>query len=562
MSEQLPAPEFDATQYERPNCRWICGRAAEGHPCRIGPGPRGDCRATSECTPALQIKPGETKGRWRCTRPKSAGGPCSEGPLPNGACSHVIPPCQPVRSLRAKRALATLWTVALTLGGLLVALYGNARWNFITPRELSSHHTGAAFEKSVKLAGRGNNCAACHTAARRGPAGWVQAALLAEPGPLEWGKLSSVPAKTITRLDQSCERCHALHEFHQPNVGWNYSCSACHREHEGAGPMKAPANAECLSCHGNASVMQASVEKARTLPSEAFHYHTVGTRVAFQTPRPPSGYTQVFHSFADHPEFQVVAEHLRDPDTLKFNHQTHLTGNIPLLDGHKLACADCHKPDATGAYMRPVTYEANCRSCHALQFDVNNPELQLPHGNAAAVRAFLRSLQTQYADFGRRVKGITQQPALEEFVGQQMAALHQQVPDGEELEREAYFNTARQGPDGRPRYAGCAYCHEVKPMGEGTPLVTPPVMPDRWLTGGRFDHARHATMACATCHDALHSHETADILLPSKQVCASCHSPQGGASSSCASCHNYHNTPVTVTDFAGTWRTADARPGK
>ncbi len=154
MSEQLPAPEFDATQYERPNCRWICGRAAEGHPCRIGPGPRGDCRATSECTPALQIKPGETKGRWRCTRPKSAGGPCSEGPLPNGACSHVIPPCQPVRSLRAKRALATLWTVALTLGGLLVALYGNARWNFITPRELSSHHTGAAFEKSVKLARR------------------------------------------------------------------------------------------------------------------------------------------------------------------------------------------------------------------------------------------------------------------------------------------------------------------------------------------------------------------------------------------------------------------------
>ena len=44
--------------------------------------------------------------------------------------------------------------------------------------------------------------------------------------------------------------------------------------------------------------------------------------MVFKAPRPPGGYTQIIHAFAtDHPEFQVLAEKLRDPDTLKFNHQ-------------------------------------------------------------------------------------------------------------------------------------------------------------------------------------------------------------------------------------------------
>jgi Cytochrome c7 and related cytochrome c len=196
--------------------------------------------------------------------------------------------------------------------------------------------------------------------------------------------------------------------------------------------------------------------------------------------------------------------------------------------------------------MRPISYEAHCQSCHAFQFDANNPELRLPHGNAAAVRDFLRSLPTQYAEFGRRVKGITEQRPLEEFVAQQMAAIRQQTRTGEDMQREVFFNTARTGPDGRPRYAGCAYCHEVKDMGDGVPAVTAPVIPNRWLWQGRFDHAQHQTVACATCHDAVHSTRTADVLLPPKQLCASCHSSQGTAASSCATCHRYHSTSERI----------------
>ena len=491
--------------YERPNEKWICGWTCEGRACRIGPSPRGKCRATSECAPALETKPGETKGRWRCTRPKSAGGPCSEGPLPDGACSHAIPPCQPVRSLRAKRGLVGLWTTAVTVGVLLVFLCSSLRGKFLNPAPLSTAHA---------LLAATNNCAACHDAENIGVHGLVRAALFAQ----------ALPARPeMDRVDQACLRCHIGHDFHNARAPYKYSCSACHEEHSGPGRMPPPADANCAHCHGDAALM----------------------KVAFTT-------------FVNHPNFHPPA----DSDTLKFNHQKHLTGDIPLLNGHKLTCTDCHKPDATGAYMRPITYEANCQSCHALQFDVNNPELHLPHGNATAARAFLRSLPTQYADFGRRARGITEQRALEEFVGQQMAAIRLQSRTGEDLEREAFFNTIRTGPDGRPRYAGCAYCHEVRAMGDAVPAITAPAIPNRWLMQGRFDHSKHQTVACATCHDATHSRDTADVLLPAKQSCVECHGPKGKAASSCATCHGYHNTAVKAGDFAGTLRTADASLGK
>src|SRR5204863_4206747 len=75
------------------------------------------------------------------------------------------------------------------------------------------------------------------------------------------------------------------------------------------------------------------------------------------------GKLQLITAFAtDHPEFQLVAEKLPDPDTLKFNHQLHLTSpTIPQLpDGKKLECASCHQPDASGAFYRKISFDANC----------------------------------------------------------------------------------------------------------------------------------------------------------------------------------------------------------
>jgi hypothetical protein len=65
-------------------------------------------------------------------------------------------------------------------------------------------------------------------------------------------------------------------------------------------------------------------------------------------------------------------------------------------------------------------------------------------------------------------------------------------------------------------------------------------MVERWLSGGEFNHLKHAGIACAKCHEAEKSRETTDIILPAKQSCVACHSRSGGAPDSCASCHVYH----------------------
>jgi hypothetical protein len=65
---------------------------------------------------------------------------------------------------------------------------------------------------------------------------------------------------------------------------------------------------------------------------------------------------------------------------------------------------------------------------------------------------------------------------------------------------------------------------------------------------GEFDHSKHLVSAnraggkilCSECHQVEHSRLTSDVLLPSKQTCVKCHSPEGGVSDSCSTCHSYH----------------------
>jgi hypothetical protein len=71
------------------------------------------------------------------------------------------------------------------------------------------------------------------------------------------------------------------------------------------------------------------------------------------------------------------------------------------------------------------------------------------------------------------------------------------------------------------------------------------VQTERWLAQAKFNHAKHLNIACAQCHDAVHSQDTADILLPAREGCVTCHSPRGGVADTCAECHTYHK-PLMV----------------
>ena len=559
MSQQLPSPDFNSLQYERPNQKWICGKAADGQACRLGPDARGRCRVTSECQPAYETKPGETKGRYRCTRPAEYGGPCAGRPAAGRSLLPAPGQCVPVRSLRAKRIAFTLAVTILTVGFLLVALCGPFHWGFISPGPLSKQHATFAFAHRAKQ-DKAGNCAVCHKAARSSVYTWLQTSLDARPGPWQVRSLAATGPSGMTAIDNNCLGCHQGHSFHEPNVDSERSCSDCHVEHQGPGPMHTPADAMCLSCHANNAAMQAAMTKASSLPAAAFDYRPAQGRVIFPTPRPARGYTSIIHSFStDHPEFELIINHLKDPDTLRFNHELHLgSRNVSALQGRKLTCLDCHQPDAAGVHFIKITYQQNCQKCHSLQFDVRNPGLLIPHGDARHVRAFLRSLPQQYADYAATKRGIGDQASIDAFAQAQMARLRLDFHSGEELERRVFFNNARLGPVSAPGgtnqmgaaiFPGCAYCHEVKASDTGIPVVTDPVLPDRWMIHGNFDHSKHLVSAtgvegkilCSECHTVEHSHLTSDILLPSKAICVQCHSPQGGVSESCSTCHSYHS---------------------
>jgi hypothetical protein len=525
MSEQLPAPGFDTQNYARPNDQWICGRACEGKSCRLGPDAKGRCRATAECVPVLEKKPGEAKGRWRCTRP---GGACESGPLPDGSCCRQTPKCSPVPTLRTLRGRVTLGVVAATCAVLLIALGSPWRGQFINPGELSTPHSGEAFINRHPATNRlDQTCAACHSAGASGPSGLVNAAFGAHPGPFDVVKLAGARPTAMTAIDGACQKCHVNHSSHQAVVTENISCSYCHVEHRGAGPMLAPSDRHCAVCHGDAVEMNAFAAKGAV-------------------------FTQTIDGFAtDHPEFRLHVEKRRDPNTLKFNHALHLTGEtIPRLPGgQKLDCADCHQPDAAGNYLRPVSFENNCRVCHSLQFDPETPGLQLPHGSPEFVSAFLRSLPRQYADLAAR-SGIAGTDAQNQFAQQKLQRWREQVESGEALERRIFLSTSVTGPEAavgtvsgatRALYPGCAYCHEVKAKASGSPEITKPVMFERWLAHSDFNHAKHATVACAQCHQAGQSKDTADVILPRKETCVACHSPRGGVADACTTCHVYHH---------------------
>src|ERR1700730_9704313 len=145
--------------------------------------------------------------------------------------------------------------------------------------------------------------------------------------------------------------------------------------------------------------------------------------------------------------------------------------------------------------MQRISFAANCQACHALQFDPKNPELVLLHANATAVRAFLRSLPTQYADLAVK-KGITRPNEIQSFVAKQMTQLRERGPSGEELEREVFFTMEPDKPQRMndshtlASFYGCAFCHEVKAASNTAPLITKPILIDRWMPQAKFDHAK------------------------------------------------------------------------
>ncbi|MEY2545832.1 MAG: hypothetical protein QOG48_949 [Verrucomicrobiota bacterium] len=444
------------------------------------------------------------------------------------------------RRLHPWRRARMIVTLIALFGGLLSIFLYTTRGpeKFFNAGKISANH--ASFE---------NNCDSCHdkNAAR--------------------GNFRQVLSERFHRgvafdaIDRKCETCHQQHTFHEANVVQNKSCSACHQEHQGPGPMKMVTSSQCASCHNNSQTMLASAQKGMemNLHAQDRHLHSP-QQVVFKLPRPPQGFTETFAAFSEnHPDFQIKRVNARDPDVLRFNHQRHFAADIPPVNGQKLDCNYCHKPQPDGRFMQRINFAANCQACHSLQFDWRNPELRIPHGDVDLVRTFLRTLPAQYADYARLKKGL-REGEVRDFVGQQIKQLRDQFHSGDELERAVFFTTnpykpqEKSAPATRANFTGCAFCHEVK-QARNLPAITKPIQVDRWMMRSDFNHAKHASVKCDDCHHATQSRDTGDVLMPAKANCVTCHSPQGKVVAECTTCHQYHAPPAAQSVATTTsWR--------
>ena len=562
MKSDYKSPAFSTDTYVRPNLDWECGKLCQGCPCRIGPSPKGKCRVSFECSPKLVTKEGESKGHWTCTRPKSGGGKCENGPRPDGSCCNAIPKCQPRRTLRNIRKRVVAFTIIATILVLFIGLSRENRDDFTNPGPLSTVHASEAFKDmyakihaSQGSPGNTSTCAACHESARQGADTWFSKTFdslkhgLAPADLIKKGPLES------TAMDASCLACHSGKDFHQPNMPQDFACYECHKEHEGSGFMADVSSSYCTSCHGSAELMASARELAGDTDPHAFPSFLANSDLKIQSrERPEEGYTDVITAFhLDHPEFRLLRDKVKDVNTLKFNHAVHLkTGDIP----RQLSCTECHEQDGEGEYQKPITYQKHCVECHSLQFDPDTlaqgdkPGISLPHGDPYYVRSFLRSLNIQYEEYARSYEGITRPEDLSAYVQEKRKGIESLYETGENLEHGVFFADMQgKTPQGlQVPFAGCATCHDVsEPMEDnGTPVIAKVAIPDRWMTIGKFNHALHKNgLSCLDCHDVMNSELTSDVNLPSIKSCTDCHSPQGGIDNRCTSCHSYHNTLPT-----------------
>ncbi len=300
---------FNRSDYERPNFKYRCGRAATwGKPCIRGPNTDGSCGGTTACKPAMN-----KNGRFECRRSAIAGGPCENGPQPDGRCSITQPPCMPRRSLRVIRSRLSLLALALVLAfiGGFNGLSENtiAGLNWADPGPLVANHAGFITIDDCKL---------CHASHNSGAEGWIKA--LVAP----------------TDMTAKCTNCHSFggpeRQAHnranpeRPDLA-ETSCLMCHTEHKGEhADIIEHDDVQCASCH----------EKSFTNFSRS------------------------------HPTFPERFPYDRRT-AIKFDHGSHFAKHFTdarYADNAPATCLSCHSPDPNKRSLVRAGYENNCAACH------------------------------------------------------------------------------------------------------------------------------------------------------------------------------------------------------
>ena len=302
-------------KYNRPNENWECGWKQRGFQCHVGPTTNGKCSRKGECAPVKK------DDGYHCTRQPQHGGKCHQGPLPNGTCSKQYPPCNPKRSIRAKRGLTTLCLSVLALAVIFFNLGSTpSGTSFFSPGSLSFKHSSIV-----------NNCAICHTGSHGSPLNWIVGAGVGQQDSqncLGCHKMGENPQKphslASSTLSEITQRISGG-KVHSSEIK-DINCNTCHSEHKGADfDLTKMTKKQCQTCHA---------EKFESLK----HGHP---------------------EFVNYPADKRV--------NILFDHTEHFNKHFPEKGGEKISCNTCHAPSSTGSEMVLNGFERSCSQCHSEQ---------------------------------------------------------------------------------------------------------------------------------------------------------------------------------------------------
>lgn len=425
----------------------------------------------------------------------------------------------------------------------------------------------------------------------------------AGPSLFRWTHLASHGelARPHAMWESRCEACHVPltpvngSRWAPLNAGSRASdgrCLGCHAaaDHPGAGhAVSRPADAvACAECHRDHRGRDASLVRLADATCTRCHADLDGHREG------QAGIAPHVAGFpAGHPPFTQRD----DPAPIAFNHARHLAPGMPAPKGGPvltyaqldpeararyagkpaltdaeleapvaLDCASCHRLDAAGALMLPVSYEASCRACHPLNYDPVAPERTVPHGQQPG--AIVAALRDAYrAEAALADPALVQRPLPPRPLPNRRtdAAPGSANAAADERLTAALRTLFVAGSDDSPAdRRGCRLCHRLDPARDpgtiarltierpGAWFATPGTSKEAtpWYVRAAFHHNPHRSVTCVACHEGVNTSEVSGALhMPDRDQCARCHHDgttslslrlDDGASARCTECHRYH----------------------
>jgi predicted CXXCH cytochrome family protein len=371
-----------------------------------------------------------------------------------------------------------------------------------------------------------------------------------QPGPLheahraighDCNVCHTTPFKAVA--NEACESCH--HEVHQhvpiasarAKLFVGAQCTDCHREHDAQAALVDDQAAGCTSCHGHLKAV--APDSPLKDVGDFSHSHpefplTMALPAAGEAPA---------RSLTIPGEQRASA---RQASNLIFSHKVHLDprGIDSPTGRRQLECAGCHKTDAGGRFMLPIRMETQCAECHTLQFDEHDPASKVPHGDLKAVftalrEHFSRTFLDQHYGASSLASAARRRPGDEDTLMSR--------DDQRRALAWADTQTLRAANELLEKRV-CVQCHTINKITGAAPgpdawRVEPVRLTVRWYSHALFDHSKHQTSTCDSCHEHMAAaDDSTAIHMPGIAACRGCHGDDESrkVASTCLTCHDYH----------------------